>query len=401
MNFSDFSSPAFFDNPYPLYEQVRRAGALLPIGPNAYVTGRFKVIDALLRDRRMGKTYMQSVRVRYGESADQEPVFRALERTFLMMNPPSHTRLRTLLMKAFNTRQIDRIREVVDAVVDGLVARLAGKDEFDLVTEFALPLPVQIICRLLDIPVEDAQRLGEAASHLVSAFDLAPLNAAMLEKANHAALELEAYFQRVLTDRRARPGDDLITTLANVEAQGITLSEDEIVSNIVLLFIAGHETTANSIGNAMIALLRHPEQLARVAHDPSLVSGAVVESLRFDGAVQMLVRTSFEEILIDDITLAPGSMVFMLIGAANHDADAFDNPAAFDVSRQSGVPSLAFGGGIHYCLGARLATLEMESAIRALTTRFPALRASNLDRLKWHRRNNLRGVESLMVKAHT
>lgn len=401
MNFESFATPAFFTNPYPLYDQIRHAGALLPLGRNIFVTGHFAVIDALLRDRRMGKTYLQSVEARYGEAATQDPVFQALSRTFLMMNPPAHTRLRALLMQAFNRKQVEGLREIVEATTQGLLDRIGDKPEFDLIADFALPLPVEIICRLLNIPAADGVALGTAASRLASALDLAPLNATQLAAANEAALQLETYFQTVVAQRRAHPGEDLISSLLGAEDDGATLSEAEIISNVILLFVAGHETTSNMIGNSMIALFRAPAELARLKGqltNAAAVSQAVAECLRYDGAVQMVVRTAFEEVTVEDVTVPRGSIVFMLIGAANRDPAVYTDPDRLDLAREA-APSLAFGGGIHYCLGTRLATLELESAIEGVLTRFPALQPVDLDQLSWHRRNNLRGVETLRVRA--
>lgn len=413
MNFESFASPAFFTNPYPLYDQIRSAGALLPLGRNIFVTGHFAVIDALLRDRRMGKTYLQSVEARYGEAATQDPVFQALSRTFLMMNPPAHTRLRALLMQAFNRKQVEGLREIVETTTQALLDRIGDKlgaklgdnpgdnPEFDLIADFALPLPVEIICRLLNIPAADGVALGTAASRLASALDLAPLNATQLAAANQAALELEAYFQTVVAQRRAHPGEDLISSLLGAEDDGATLSEAEIISNVILLFVAGHETTSNMIGNSMIALFRAPAELARLKSqlsDATAVSQAVAECLRYDGAVQMVVRTAFEDVTVEDVTVPRGSIVFMLIGAANRDPAVYTDPDRLDLARDA-TPSLAFGGGIHYCLGTRLATLELESAIAGVLARFPALQPVDLDQLSWHRRNNLRGVETLRVRT--
>lgn len=399
MQFSDFSSPAFFAAPYPLYQKIRDAGPLLPVAPNAFVTGRFAVVDALLRDPRMGKTYLQSVTARYGEQATAQPVFQSLNRTLLMTNPPSHTRLRALLMKTFNARQIEKLTAIIEATSHELLERAGKSAEFDLVSDYAHPLPVQIICRLLDIPVAQATILGGAASQLVAAFDLAPLDANALHAADEAALQLERYFQEIVGQRRAQPGDDLISAMLGVESEGSRLSDEEVVSNAVLLFIAGHETTSNMIGNTMIALFRHPNQMAALLQDLKRLPRAITECMRYDGAVQMLVRTAFEDLSVADVTLARGSVVFMLIGAANRDPAAFTQPDTLDVLRETSAPSLAFGAGIHYCLGARLATLELEIAIRNLLTRFPTIRPVDLDALVWHRRNNLRGVTSLPVRT--
>ncbi|MBP0590131.1 cytochrome P450 [Paraburkholderia sp. LEh10] len=396
MKFTDLSSPAFFENPYPFYDNIRRAGAFVPLAPNVMLTGRHAVIDALLPDRRMGKTYMPSVIARYGESAREQPVFQALERTFLMMNPPAHTRLRALLMKAFNARQIETLRTIAEETTDSLIDAMRGKREVDLVSEFAMPLPLQIICRLLDLPVEEGKRFGDAASLLVSAFDLAPLSADALAQANRAALDLEQYFGAVVAQRRARPGSDIVSSLIQAEEGGERLSEAEIVSNVILLFVAGHETTSNMLGNALIALHRHPAQLERLRAEPSLVAQAVAECARYDTAVQMVVRTAFDDIDVNGQTLARGSIVFMLLGSANRDPERFEAPDTLDIEREPSGHLLTFGAGIHYCLGARLAMMELEIALQKLMTRLPQLRLTNLDALAWRKRNNLRGVERLI-----
>ncbi|WP_310631925.1 cytochrome P450 [Paraburkholderia sp.] len=399
MQFSDFTSPAFFANPYPAYEKIRAAGALLPIAPQVFVTGRFEVIDALLRDPRMGKTYLQSVAARYGEEATTRPVFQSLNRTLLMMNPPTHTRLRALLMKTFNARQMEKLRDTVEATTRALLDAIGTNAAFDLMSDFALPLPVRIICQLLDVPLEDAHALAGAASKLVAAFDLAPLDAQALSAADEAALTLERYFHGVIEQRRAHDGDDLISALLQVEVDGVRLSDEEVVSNAVLLFIAGHETTSNMIGNTMLALFRHRDQYQALQNDRSLLPRAIAECLRYDGAVQMVVRTAFDDIEIGDARLARGTVVFMLIGAANRDPQAFAQPDRLDFARDDAATSLSFGAGIHYCLGARLAMLEMEVAIGQLLDRFPALDAENLDALVWQHRNNLRGVTALRVRT--
>jgi cytochrome P450 len=399
MQFSDFSSPAFFADPYPFYEKIRAAGPLLPVAPNAFVTGRFEIVDALLREPRMGKTYLQSVAARYGAAATAQPAFQSLNRTLLMMNPPSHTRLRALLMKTFNARQIERLTSVVEATANELLDRVASRAGFDLVTDYAFPLPVQIICRLLDVPIEQAAASGGAASRLVAAFDLAPLDEQGLHAANEAALTLEHYFHNVIEQRRAQPGDDLISAMLAIEEEGSRLTDEEVVSNAVLLFVAGHETTSNMIGNMMLTLFRYPEQMEILKQDASLLPRAIAECMRYDGAVQMLVRTALDDIALGGTTLARGSVAFMLIGSANRDPAVYAQPDTLDFARPASAPSLAFGAGIHYCIGARLAALEMDVAIRCLLARYPEIRPVNLDTLVWHHRNNLRGVTSLPVQT--
>jgi cytochrome P450 len=395
MKFTDLSSPAFFENPYPFYEQLRAQGALVPLAPNVVITGHYAVIDTLLRDRRVGKTYMPSVVARYGESGPEQPVFQTLSRMFLMMNPPVHTRLRSLLMTAFNARQIDLLRDTAQSTANSLIDAFKPGAQFDLVSDYALPLPVNVICRLLDVPVEDGVKLGSAASHFGNALEAAPMDAVNLAAANEATQTLECYFKSVVEERRMKPGNDLVSALLRAEEAGESLTEDEIISNVLLLFVAGHETTSNMLGNALIALHRQPEQLARLKGDTSLLPSAAGECLRFDSSVQMIVRTAFEDVEAAGHTIARGTIVFMLVGSANRDPDQFEKPDELDIGRTIQGRLLSFGAGIHHCLGARLATLELETGLGTLISRLPDLRITNLDALQWRQRNTLRGVESL------
>jgi cytochrome P450 len=396
MKFSDFSSPAFFENPYPLYERMRDEGAFISFAPNSLLTGRYAVADALLHDRRMGKAYMQSVIVRYGEIAHQQPVFQALSRTFLMMNPPTHTRLRALLTKAFNARQIEKLRDISQSTADALISATAPDTDLDLVKDFALPLPVTIICRLLDVPVEDGYALGSAASQMIQVLETAPVDATRLAQANEATLTLQRYFAKVIEARRTKPGnEDLVSALIRVEEAGESLTDDEIISNLILLFTAGHETTSNMLGNAIVALHRHPEQLMRLRHDPSLMPAAVNECMRYDSATQMVVRVAHEDVELGDRSLPRGTVVFIMLGSANRDPSQFHRPDELDIGRNAQGRMLSLGAGIHYCLGARLALLELEVGLGTLLSRLPTLRLTGLDTLKWQQRNTVRGVESL------
>src|SRR5258706_713571 len=398
MKFTDLSSAEFYKDPYPLYQRIRDEGRLVPIGTNMFVTGHHDIIEALLLDRKMGRKYLDSIRVRYGEEGVHEPVCQTVSRMFLLMNPPAHTRLRALLMKAFNARQIELLREATQAIADELIDALPWSRPFDLVSKFTIPMPIRIICRLLDVRVDDAPTLGVEVGELVLSLEAAPMTADQLANANAAALNLEAYFKDVVAARRRKPGTDLISTLLSVNDDGDTFTEDEIISNVILLFAAGHETTSNMIGNALISLHRHPDQLDKLRAHPELLPRAVSECMRYDSSVQLVGRTALEETEVDGVTLPKGTLVFMMLGAANRDPAYFDKPDKLDIERPvSTNRSIAFGGGIHYCLGARLATLELETALKKLLTRLPDLRLTNLDDLKWHPRNTLRGVTSLIA----
>jgi cytochrome P450 len=397
MKLSDLSSPSFYENPYPLYEQLRAAGPILPFGTNSFISGRHEIVEALLLDRGMGKNYPESVRIRYGVEAATLPVFQGLSRMFLMMNPPAHTRLRSLMMQAFNARQVERMREVTHSTAHRLIDAFIESGSADLMQHYALPLPVEIICRLLDVPVDHANRLGDATSQFVHVLEAAPLPPAELAAANLAYETLEGYFTDVVNARREQPGTDLISLLLSAEENGEALRTDEVVANVLLFFVAGHETTSNMIGNTLIALHRHPQQLASLRRDPSLLPKAVAECARYDSAIQLIARIAQDDIDIAGMTVPRHSLVFFALGAANRDPLKFDQPDQLDFEREQGR-LLSFGGGIHHCLGYRLALVELEVAIGALLTRLPQLELTNLDALRWHRRHTLRGVEVIRAK---
>lgn len=263
-----------------------------------------------------------------------------------------------------------------------------------------MPLPVEIIPRLIDIPLAHRMDLGTAASLLVTALELAPVSQPALDAANTAALTLERYFSGVVAQRRLRSGEDLISPLVCAEEDGAAFSDDEIVSNVILLFVAGHETTSNMIGNAMVSLFRHPDQLGALRRQPHFLPRAVEECMRFDSPVQMVARTAFEDVGVGESTLARGSIVYMLLGAANRDPDQFAHPDRLDLQREGGSPALSLGGGIHFCLGARLASLELEAALGALLDRLPDMQAVGLDALRWHHRHSPRGMRSLTIATN-
>jgi cytochrome P450 len=398
MKLTDLSTSAVFENPYPLYEKIRAEGAFIPLSPDVWLTGRYAVANALLHDRRVGKSYMEGVAARYGETAREEPAFKALSRTFLMMNPPTHTRLRALLTKGFNARQIEKLRDVSQVTADALIDAIAPDSDFDLMKDYASPLPLAIICRLLDVPVEDGLALGSATHRMMQVLEAAPVDATRLATSNAATLTLERYFLKVIETRRTQPGkDDLVSALIRAEEAGESLTDDEIVSNLILLFAAGHETTSNMLGNALIALYRHPEQLLRLRREPSLMPAAISECIRYDSSVHMVTRVALEDLELAGQSLPRGSTVFILVGSANRDPSQFERPDELDIGRNAQGRMLSFSAGIHYCVGARLALLELEVGLGTLLSRLPSLRLTRLDTLKWQKRNTLRGVVSLMA----
>jgi hypothetical protein len=398
MQIADFASPAFFTNPYPLYERLRAAGPLVNLMPEVWLSGRYSVVEALLRDPHMGRDFMARTRQRYGEEQIHGAVFQALSRMLLFMNPPHHTRLRGLLMKAFNAKWTDEFRRLAQASADKLIDGFANARAVDLVNGYAVPLPIEVICSLLNVPKQDVGMFAGATRSVIRALEMAEMSGAEIDHANSAALQLEAYFAKVLRQRRRAPGNDLVSLLLCVEEGDDRLSEEEILANIILLFIAGHETTAAMIGNALIAFYRHPEQLARVKADPMLLPDAVAECLRFDGSIQMTARTALEDIHIEGVHLHKGAFVYLSTGSANRDPARYADPDRFIIDRaERTMHPYTFGGGVHYCLGARLASIELEVALGTLFESLPDLQITNLGRLHWRQTNTFRGVESLMA----
>lgn len=392
----DLSSPAFIADPYPVYSRLRQAGPLYGLAPGLWLATRYRVADGILRDPRFGKDYLSGVARRYGKERARAPIFTLVNRFMLLMNPPEHTRLRGLVSKAFSVKQAGELRRLAQQSADHLLATFHDEGRADLVTAFAYPLPVAVICALMGISLEDALAFQRQSQALVKVFELAPLPDADLQAAETAARDFDGYFRILLEARRSRPGDDLVSLLLKAEEGEDRLSEDEIIANIMMLFMAGHETTANMIGNALLALFRHPEQLALLHSDWSLLPQAVNEALRYDSSVHVAARVALRDIDIDGVAVAKGDTVYINLGAANRDPDVFADPDRFQIDRpDSSAKPLSFGGGAHYCLGARLARIELETALAALLQKLPGLRLESLDSPVWRPTNTVRGVESL------
>jgi cytochrome P450 len=314
----------------------------------------------------------------------------------LVSDPPDHTRLRTLVQKAFTPRMVDHLRPRIQSVVDELLDKaLEGGGEFDLIEHLAYPLPVIVIAELLGVPAEDRATFHDWSAALAASLD--PLvTSEMMDRAWVSRDALHAYLRGIISERRRNPRGDLISALVAVEEQGDTLSEPELVVMCTLLLIAGHETTVNLIGNGMQALLRHPDQLTRLRERPALITPAIEELLRFDPPVQMTGRMLLEDVQLGGKTIPAGEFVLPLLGAANRDPNQFSNPDQLDISRNPN-PHVAFGRGIHFCLGAPLARVEGQIVIGSLIRRCPNLRLNGQP--KRRDQITLRGLDSLPVVA--
>ena len=313
----------------------------------------------------------------------------------LRRDPPDHTRLRKLVSKAFTPRALEQLRPRVEELADRLLTPLARRGEFDVIRDFAVPFPVTIIAEMLGIPACDFATFKRWSDHLVGFLD--PLASPGPKVLRKTVDEFDAYMSRLAEERRQEPAEDLLTALVQADEQGQRLSAQELQGTLALLLAAGNETTTNLIGNGLVALLRHPDQLAWLRDDPGIAERAVEELLRWDSPVQLTMRIPTEAIDFDGVRFEKHQAVVTVLGAANHDPEAFDCPDVLHLDREPNE-HLAFGHGIHFCLGAQLARLEAQVALRELSSRFPNLRLA-ADRPRWRRLTFLRGVEALPVRV--
>lgn len=388
--------PEFIRNPYPHYERMRAVDPvhLTPLG--MYVASRHAEVSLVMRDKRFGKDYVERTIRRYGPKIMEEPVFRSMSHWMLQQDPPDHTRLRGLVVKAFTARRVEDMRPRIQQVVDETLDRVIPQGRMDLIEDFAFRLPVTIICDMLGIPEEHREAFYAGSRDGGRLLDPVPLSPEEIKQGNAGNAMAAMYFQQLFELRRKNPGDDLTTQLVQAEEDGSKLTNEELTANIILLFGAGHETTVNLIGNGLLALYRNPDQLALLKAKPELITNSIEEFLRYDSSVQLTGRVALED--IDDLggrRIPKGESVLCLLGSANHDPAVYpDNPERLDITRPN-VKPLSFGGGIHFCLGAQLARLEAEVAISTLLRRIPDLRLDDAVNAEWRPTFVLRGLKRL------
>jgi pimeloyl-[acyl-carrier protein] synthase len=379
----------FRTDPYPLYRQLRQAGTVVwvPALDRWVVTGHAEVLEVLKSG---------VFRVNYPRwQAQGGDVDGALARTMLTTDPPDHTRLRTLVTKAFTPRTVERLRPQIEAWVDRALDEAQARGSFDLIEDIAHPLPVTVIAEMLGVPPEDRDMFRAGSDAIAAALD--PIAASMdVPPADPAADELREYLAGAIAQRRGAPRDDLISELVQAEEGGDRLNADELLQMCVLLLVAGHETTVNLIGNGVNTLLDRPEAARRLREEPDLIETGVEELLRFDSPVQLTGRFAAEPAELGGQRIAAGEFVMPLLGAANHDPSVFAEPSRLDVARHPN-PHIAFGRGIHFCVGSPLARLEGRIAIGRLLRRFPTLERHGEPRRR--PTITLRGFASLPVRA--
>ncbi|GHF95672.1 cytochrome P450 [Streptomyces thermodiastaticus] len=369
--------PAFLADPYPAYAELRARGRVLYYEPsNQWLVPHHADVSALLRDRRLGRTYTHRfTHEEFGRTPpppEHEPFHTLNDHGMLDLEPPDHTRIRRLVSKAFTPRTVERLRPYVHRLAGELADGLVRDGGGDLLTDVAEPLPVAVIAEMLGIPEADRAQLRPWSAAICGMYELNPTPRAA-EAAVRASVEFSEYLRGLIAERRKAPGDDLVSGLIAAHDEGDRLTEQEMISTAVLLLNAGHEATVNATGNGWWALFRNPAQLAALRADHGLVPSAVEELLRYDTPLQLFERWVLDEIEIDGTTIPRGAELALLFGSANHDPAVFAEPERLDLARRDN-PHISFSAGIHYCIGAPLARMELAASLTALLRKAPVLR---------------------------
>jgi cytochrome P450 len=389
--------PANRADPNPVFKQFREHGPMQLPESNLTVFSSYRDCDEALRHPSSSTDRLKSTVAQrlLTQNAAERPTAPG---GFLFLDPPDHTRLRKLVSKAFVPKVVNELQPNIAELVHGLLDGVAERGRFDVISDLAYPLPVAVICQLLGVPLEDEPGFSSASALLAQALDpffaITGEPAEGMQKRITAGQWLRDYLHNLIDQRRSQPGDDLMSRLIAVEESGDQLTTDEIVSTCNLLLIAGHETTVNLIANAILAMLRHPAQWRELGANAERAQAIIEETLRYDPPVQLVARIAADDMSIGDTRVAKGDSMMLLLAAAQHDPAEFEQPETFNPDRNA-FRHLAFGRGLHYCLGAPLARLEAAVALSAVTARFPEAR---LDGEPAYKPNvTLRGMSSLAV----
>jgi cytochrome P450 len=386
-------------NPYPYYALMRKEARVSRTAFGPYCVNGYEECQAVLRDPRLGRgigVEDTSTGI-FGDSGTRRAEFMDLsQHNMLLADPPDHTRLRRLVSRSFTARQVDRLRPAVQTLVDELLDQMADAGEIEFMADFALPLPMAVIGELVGVPASDRDALQPHVR--AAAKGIEPV---LSEEETEAAIEalgtLGEYFVALLEERRQHPRDDLLSSLVEARENDDRLTDEEVASTAILLFAAGFETTTNLLGNGLLALLTHPDQLADWRAHPDFAPSAVEELLRFDSPVQFNLRTALEPADLMGEPLVLGDRIVVLQGAANRDPARFERPDDLDLRREGNAP-LSFGWGIHHCIGAGLARMEGAIAFNALLARFPTIDLVNQEP-HWRPSFTLRGLLDLPLRV--
>lgn len=398
----DFSDPAIQANPYQVYQRLR---AETPVvwneTTNSWLVSRYDDIVALLNDPRVSSARVDATFRVLPQDVQQElePLRNILSQRMLLSDPPTHTRLKNLVMPAFAARMSERRRERIQEICDGFIDRLPAGGEFDIMRDFATPLPGWVTGDVLGVPVDRQQQFSDWSHNQVRIYDrLGAIHdrVAVMRQGQASMLAMKAYLERIIEQRRREPADDVISMLVQAEEAGDRLTNDEMIAMVVAILVGGNNSTAHLIGNAILTLLRHPADLAHLRDDPSLIRPAIEEVMRFESPVQSTSRVAREPIDLADQTIEPGSNIHVLLASGNRDESQFSDPGTFIIDR-SPNRHLTFAHGPHYCLGTSLARTITQTAVLTLITRFPNLELVS-DTPAWNDGFSFRSLKTLSVR---
>ncbi|WP_339293407.1 cytochrome P450 [Paenibacillus sp. FSL W8-0187] len=381
----------FTHNPYPVYEKLRQSDPILnlqfPDGRFGWLISNYEEAVEALKDVRFSKDVAKAM------GQEQTSVFST---NMLFSDPPDHKRLRGLVQKGFTPQRIADMRDHIQEIADNLLDAVSSKETIDLIDEYAFKLPIIVISEILGVPTEDQDKFRIWSNSIIGASNQ-EMNEQVVQHMNEFIAYLKDWFAKV----REQPGDDMISQLVIAENQGDRLSEQELYGVVTLMIIAGHETTVNLIGNGVLALLEHPEQRKLLQEQPELIHGAIEEMLRYNGPVEFSTsRWAAEDMDFHGVHMKKGDLVVIALNSANRDASQFEDPDIFDITREKSQ-HLAFGKGIHLCLGAPLARLEGEIAINTLLHRYPNFELQrDIDELEWRPGMIVRGVKEIPISLH-
>lgn len=396
--------PGFNANPYPIYHCLRSENPICHTLGGDWVFTRYEDVKTILRERRVyshdrPKLIEKKNKYLQHQGKNLDALTDVSNKFLFYMNPPNHTRLRNLVGKAFSPVVIERMRPQIQAIVDEYLDKALKKRKMDIISDLSEPLPVKVIAKMLGVPPNDARDRLHQWSQIVSRILDSLISLEEYEAINKAILEFQEYFCKLISRRTQDPQNDLISYLIAAKDGSDKLSEQEVLSICIQLFITGEETTVNLIGNGMLALLNHPEQLEKLRQEPRLIQAAVEEMLRYDSPAQITSRIASDDLEIDNQKIQKGETMHLCLGAANRDPAKFLDPDRFNILRQENN-HLAFSDGIHYCVGAALARTQAEIAINSLVQKLPNLKLAS-SKLEWRKNIALRGLKALPVTFST
>ncbi|ACC75339.1 cytochrome P450 [Paraburkholderia phymatum] len=391
--------PEHVKDPYRVYAELRSNAPLYRSPHGVWIASGYEEVSTMLKSPDFGRGYFyfDNMAKRLGEAMVSQPVYASAREMMVMKDGPDHLRLRGLVAHFFSHRNVEALRPFMRSVMEGLIDKALEKSSFDVMTDIAFPLPSAVICRLVGLPEADWPRFRQRSTNGSRALEPAPLSPLELAEQNHAVEEARDYFSWLIELRKREPGDDLATLLVNAEAAG-QASREEVIENLRMMFVGGQETTVNTIGNGLLALHRHPDQLQALKSDRALIPDAVTEIVRYDSAVQITPRQARCDMEMCGAAITAGDTILCVVASANRDERAWVQADRFDISRKRNYP-LSFGGGPHYCLGAQLGMVETEVALAALLDRMPNLALDIADPRWLPGTVVFRGLQSLPAHA--